>query len=143
MSGLVQIRSKVQVGDVDGPYRRARRVVGWLLIGFFVVTPFLSFRGLPLARIDIPGRRLVLVGQIFTPHDTWALALLLLSAALGLFLLTAVLGRVWCGWACPQTVWLEWIYRPSWSTGTWTAASRSTPWSRTRCRSRTLTARST
>jgi len=120
VAGLVQIRSTIAPADAEGRYRSVRRAVGWVLIAFFALVPFLSFRGLPLARFDVPRRRLVLLGEIFTPHDTWALALLILTAALSLFLLTALLGRVWCGWACPQTVWLEWIYRPidRWFEGT-------------------------
>ena len=109
---LVANRSWIYPADNAGRFRTARRWVGWFLLLFFVSVPWIRISGLPAALIDIPGRRLVLVGTIFTPHDTWALALLLLTAALGLFLFTSVMGRVWCGWACPQTVWLEWVYRP-------------------------------
>jgi cytochrome c oxidase accessory protein FixG len=109
---LVASDARIYPADVDGPRRRNRRVVGWALIVFFIVTPFIRIGGMPMARIDIPGRRLFLAGQLFTPHDTWALALLILGGALALFLFTSLLGRVWCGWACPQTVWLEWVYRP-------------------------------
>ena len=109
---LVAGREKIQPADVDGRFRRARRAVGVLLILFFVGAPWVRILGLPAVLIDIPGRRLILAGLIFTPHDTWALALLLLAAAMSLFLFTAALGRIWCGWACPQTVWLDWVYRP-------------------------------
>ncbi len=109
---LVATREWVQPAQVSGRFHRIRRAVGVALIVFFVGTPWLRVAGLPAAQIDIPGRRLILAGTVFTPHDTWALALLLLVATLGLFLFTSLLGRVWCGWACPQTVWLEWLYRP-------------------------------
>ncbi len=109
---LVAQRSWVYPADNSGRFRTARQYFGWFLVLFFVSVPWIRIAGLPAALIDIPGRRLVLVGTIFTPHDTWALALLLLTAALGLFLFTSVMGRVWCGWACPQTVWLEFVYRP-------------------------------
>ena len=109
---LVERRTRIYAQTVDGPRRRKRRVVGWLLISFLILVPWIPIGGMPAVRIDIPGRRLLLLGQIFTPHDTWALALLGLAVALSLFLFTALLGRVWCGWACPQTVWLEWVFRP-------------------------------
>ena len=110
--GLVAGRHWIQPADLQGRYRRIRRAVGVALIAFFVFTPWIRVAGLPAVQIDIPGRRFIFVGTVFTPHDTWALALLVLVAALGLFLFTSLLGRVWCGWACPQTVWLEWIFRP-------------------------------
>ena len=109
---LVATRDWIQPADNSGRFLRIRRVVGVALIAFFALTPWIPIAGLPAARIDIPGRRLILVGTVFTPHDAWALALLLLVATLGLFLFTSMLGRVWCGWACPQTVWLDWVYRP-------------------------------
>jgi len=109
---LVAGRPAIQPADVEGRFRTARRAVGVLLLAVFVGAPWIRILGLPAVLIDIPGRRLILAGTIFSPHDTWALALLLLMAALGLFLFTSVLGRIWCGWACPQTVFLDWVYRP-------------------------------
>jgi cytochrome c oxidase accessory protein FixG len=109
---LVAQREWIQPADLQGRFKRIRRVLGWGLIVFFVATPWISVAGLPAVQMDIPGRRFILLGAVFTPHDTWALALLLLLGALGLFLFTSLLGRVWCGWACPQTVWLDQIFRP-------------------------------
>jgi len=109
---LVTRREWVYPSDVRGRYRRARRAFGWLLVAFFVGMPWVTVGGLPAVRFDIPGRRVLLLGTVFTPHDNWALALIGIAASLALFLFTSVLGRVWCGWACPQTVWLEWVYRP-------------------------------
>jgi cytochrome c oxidase accessory protein FixG len=109
---LVAARKWVYPAESSGRFRQARRGVGIALIAFFVLTPWITVGGLPAARLDLPGRRLLLLGAVFTPHDTWALALLLLLSALSIFFFTSVLGRVWCGWACPQTVWLEWVYRP-------------------------------
>jgi cytochrome c oxidase accessory protein FixG len=65
-----------------------------------------------MARIDIPARRLTLLGASFTPADTIFLFLMLIIGVFGLFLLTAAFGRVWCGWGCPQTVFLEEWIRP-------------------------------
>ncbi len=79
---------------------------------FLLVVPWLSWKGHPLARIDLPGRRFTLVGTTFTAEDTIFIVLMLLLGAFGLFLITSVLGRIWCGWACPQTVFLEEWVRP-------------------------------
>jgi len=68
--------------------------------------------GNPAVLIDLPGRRLFLFGSIFTAADTIFLLLLLLFLAFSLFFFTSLFGRVWCGYACPQTVFLDAIIRP-------------------------------
>jgi cytochrome c oxidase accessory protein FixG len=68
--------------------------------------------GLQALLIDIPARRLTLLGATFGATDTATLMLFLLTVFVGIFLLTALLGRAWCGWGCPQTVWLELLFRP-------------------------------
>lgn len=95
-----------------GAWWHRRVVVAWLLIAIYAVTPFLTWGGLPLTQFDIPGRRLIFFGTVLRPTDTVPLALLTLAVFVSIFLLTAVLGRVWCGWACPQTVYLEFVFRP-------------------------------
>ncbi|MCU0620943.1 MAG: cytochrome c oxidase accessory protein CcoG, partial [Gemmatimonadales bacterium] len=66
----------------------------------------------PAVQIDLPGRRLYLFGSIFTASDTIFLLLLLLFLAFSLFFFTSLFGRVWCGYACPQTVFLDAFVRP-------------------------------
>lgn len=95
-----------------GKWWRRRRAVAWGLICIYAITPFLTWGGLPLAQFDIPGRRLVFFGMVLRPTDMILLALLTIMGFLVLFFATAVLGRVWCGWICPQTVYLEFLYRP-------------------------------
>ncbi len=95
-----------------GRYLRARRVVGYLLITFFVTMPFVRIGGHPGIRIDLPARKLFVLGATFHATDTFALMAFLISAFTTVFLATALVGRAWCGWACPQTVYLELVYRP-------------------------------
>ncbi|MEM1063058.1 MAG: 4Fe-4S dicluster domain-containing protein, partial [Planctomycetota bacterium] len=95
-----------------GGYWRRRRVVGYGLIALFVALPFVSINGKPAVLLDIVARRFVLFGATFLPTDTLLLALLMLCVFLGVFLATALFGRVWCGWGCPQTVYMEFVYRP-------------------------------
>jgi polyferredoxin len=95
-----------------GRFWHRRRIVGWALIVVFAVIPWLRLNDKPLILLDVMTRRFVFFGTTFRPTDTLLLALLMLSVFVGIFLLTALFGRVWCGWACPQTVYMEFLYRP-------------------------------
>jgi cytochrome c oxidase accessory protein FixG len=87
-------------------------LTAWGLIATFTLIPILKLGGKPLMLFDIPKREFTFFGATFLPTDTFLLMLLLFSIFIGIFLITAVLGRVWCGWACPQTVYMEYLYRP-------------------------------
>lgn len=89
-----------------------RRVVAYALMVVFFLIPYLRLNGKPLVLLDVPHRQFTLLGYTFLPTDTLLFMLLVLSIAIAIFLLTALLGRVWCGWACPQTVYMEFLFRP-------------------------------
>jgi cytochrome c oxidase accessory protein FixG len=95
-----------------GKHYRRRLFTAWGLIAIFTLIPILKLGGKPLMLFDIPRREFIFFGATFLPTDTFLLMLLLFSIFIGIFLITAVLGRVWCGWACPQTVYMEYLYRP-------------------------------
>ena len=95
-----------------GRFLFRRRIVAYLLIIFFTVLPHLRIAGKPPILIDILHREFTFFGTTLYPTDTLLLALLVLITFLSIFFLTAMFGRVWCGWACPQTVYLEFVYRP-------------------------------
>lgn len=95
-----------------GAYWKVRRVVAWALMAVFMAIPHLRVGGKPVILLDLPRREFTLFGTTFLPTDTLLLMLLLLSVVIGIFLLTALFGRVWCGWACPQTVYMEFLFRP-------------------------------
>jgi cytochrome c oxidase accessory protein FixG len=95
-----------------GRFFRRRRAVAWVLIALFSATPYLSMNGRPLILLDVVHREFTLFGATFLPTDSVLLMLLLVGLFLGIFLITATCGRVWCGWACPQTVYMEFLYRP-------------------------------
>ncbi len=112
MLGFAGTREWVYPQSVSGRFMTLRR---WTFLGLHAilfVTPWIYVAGNPLLRIDIPARRVFFFGLIFTASDTVFLLLLLLFLAFSLFFFTAVLGRVWCGYACPQTVFLETWIRP-------------------------------
>jgi cytochrome c oxidase accessory protein FixG len=81
------------------------------MLVFFLV-PYLRMHGRPLVLLDIPRREFTILGTTFLPTETLYFQLLFLSALIALFLVTAILGRVWCGWGCPQTVYMEFLFRP-------------------------------
>ncbi len=95
-----------------GRFWHARRVTAYALIALFGVLPWISIGGKPAILIDVAARRFTLFGTTFFPTDTLIMAVLVLIIFVGIFLITALAGRVWCGWACPQTVYMEFLYRP-------------------------------
>ena len=95
-----------------GRHWRRRLVLGWALIAFFVALPVVQVGGHAAVLLDVVGREFHLFGLTLFPTDTFLLLLFGLGALASVLLLTALFGRVWCGWACPQTVYLEFVYRP-------------------------------
>lgn len=89
-----------------------RRIVAYVLIAIFVAIPHLRFGGKPLVLLDVPARTFVIFGHTFLPTDTLLLALGMISVFLTIVLATAIGGRLWCGWGCPQTVYMEFLFRP-------------------------------
>ncbi len=95
-----------------GRFLTWRRVAAWALIAIFTLLPYLKIGAHPAILLDLTTRRFHILGTTFLPTDTILLALLLVGTFVTIFLLTALLGRVWCGWACPQTVYMEFVFRP-------------------------------
>ncbi|MEM1329772.1 MAG: cytochrome c oxidase accessory protein CcoG [Planctomycetota bacterium] len=95
-----------------GRFWKHRRVVAYGLIGLFTVLPHLRMNGKPVLLFDIAHREFTVFGTTFLPTDTLLLAMLFVTIFASIFFITAVLGRAWCGWACPQTVYMEFLYRP-------------------------------
>ena len=89
-----------------------RRIVAYCLIAVFTLIPFLKLGGRPLVLLDIARRQFTILGFTFLPTDTMLLAIFMIGLLLSIFLFTALFGRVWCGWACPQTVYMEFLFRP-------------------------------
>ena len=109
-----------------GRFLRRRRLVAYALIALFVALPFVSIGGRPALLFDLVAREFVVAGAVFRPSDAIVLLLLGLTIVLAVFAVTALFGRVWCGWGCPQTVYLEMVFRPieRWLEGTPAQAAR-------------------
>lgn len=105
-------RPKIRVADVSGRFTKARSLFFIILIGVYALVPWIKIGGHPLIFIDILHRRFYLFGQTFNAQDFYMVFFLVSGGAFTLFYLTAMAGRVWCGWACPQTVFLEGVFRP-------------------------------
>ncbi len=112
MGSVARAREYVYAASVRGTWQKVHRVSGVLLQIILFATPWLIIGGHPAILIDLPHRRLFLFGQIFGATDTIFLVILGLFLAFSLFFLTALFGRLWCGYLCPQTVFLEeWVRR--------------------------------
>ncbi len=104
---LYEKRKKVFSKKVSGRFNNLRVLSVWLLLGLYYGLPWLSWNGQQAVLFDLPARKFHLFGLTFFPQDFIFLTLLLIIAAMALFFFTTVAGRLWCGYACPQTVWTE------------------------------------
>ena len=107
-------RKKIFPRQVTGIFASLRFTGVMVLLGIYYLGPLLQWNGRQAILFDLPARKFYIFEWIFWPQDFIYLAALLIIAAIALFLVTALAGRVWCGYACPQTVWTEaflWIER--------------------------------
>ena len=104
---LYRKEPKVYPRDVKGRFASLRRVAMFVLLGIYYIFPWINWAGHQSVLFDLPARKFYIFGLTFWPQDFIFLALLLIIAGLSLFFVTAVAGRLWCGYACPQTVWTE------------------------------------
>ncbi len=95
----------------SGPFYRARTVVSIFLLAFLFGAPFIKVNGHPLILLNILERKFIIFGLTFWPQDLHLFALALLTLFVFIILFTVVFGRVFCGWACPQTIFMEMVYR--------------------------------
>jgi len=95
-----------------GKFTNYRRIVAYFLLAFFYLAPHIKLNGDPLIFLNFLDRRFVLLGQTFYPQDFHLLVLSFITLLVFIILFTVVYGRIFCGWACPQTVFMEFLYRP-------------------------------
>jgi cytochrome c oxidase accessory protein FixG len=113
-SGFYAKHKKVYPREVHGVFATGRVLGVLVLLGGYYLVPWLWWDGHQAVLFDLPARKFYIFGLIFWPQDFIYLAALLIIAAFALFFFTALAGRLWCGYACPQTVWTEaflWIER--------------------------------
>ena len=94
-----------------GRFHNRRIIVTIILLTIFFTGPFISINGNPLLLLNFIGRKFIILGYAFWPQDFFLLALVLVLFFVFVILFTVVFGRVWCGWACPQTLFMEMVFR--------------------------------
>jgi len=94
-----------------GIHHRWRIAVTVLLLSLFFSGPFIKLNGHPFLLINILERRFILFGQVFWPQDFFLLAITAITFFVFIILFTVAFGRIWCGWACPQTLFMEMVFR--------------------------------
>lgn len=94
-----------------GTYTNYRYLVSILLLGIFFITPFIKIEGNPLLLLNLVSREFYIAGQPFYPQDFYILALGSITSLVFIILFTVVFGRIFCGWICPQTIFLEMVFR--------------------------------
>ncbi len=114
MVSLYQSEAKIQMRSVSGWFAGWRWALVWFTQLLFYGLPWLQWNGRQAVLLDLVARRFYIFGLVLYPQDVIYLAALLIISAFALFLFTAVAGRLWCGFACPQTVYTEifmWVER--------------------------------
>ncbi len=104
---MYERHEKIYPREVSGRFARLRTLTVWLLLGLYYGLPWIPFHGRPAILFDLGARKFYLFGLVLWPQDFIFLTWLLVLAGLSLFFFTAVGGRLWCGYACPQTVWTQ------------------------------------
>ncbi|WP_128893174.1 cytochrome c oxidase accessory protein CcoG [Erythrobacter sp. HKB08] len=109
---LYEARKQVHNKRIDGPFRRFKWFVMIVTLAIYYMTPWLRWDRGPYAPdqavlVDLANRRFYMFGIEIWPHEFYFVAGLLIMAGIGLFLVTSAVGRAWCGYACPQTVWTD------------------------------------
>ncbi len=102
---LYEGSNKIYTRKVKGFYQRLRRYTGIPLLLGFMLLPWINIEGRQAVLFDLPERKFHILWTTFWPQDFMLLAWLLIIAAFALFTVTVLVGRVWCGFTCPQTVW--------------------------------------
>lgn len=105
--GLYAKSRKLHVRSTKGRFATWRWVLVWITQIFFYCMPWVTWEGRQAVLFDLVDRKFYIFGWIFWPQDVFYLALILIISAYSLFFFTAIAGRLWCGYACPQTVYTE------------------------------------
>ncbi len=95
----------------SGRYYNTRTVVSFILLIFLFGAPLIKINGQPMILLNVIERKFILFGLAFWPQDFHLFALAVLTFVVFIILFTVVFGRVWCGWACPQTIFMEMVFR--------------------------------
>jgi len=131
--GLYAARQKIYPREISGRFQRWRVIAVWVLLGIYYVLPWIRWEGRQAVLFDLPARKFHIFALTLWPQDFYFLTWLLVIAALALFFFTALAGRLFCGYACPQTVWTEtflWMERLAEGSRSQQMKLAKAPWTR-------------
>jgi polyferredoxin len=94
-----------------GKYTRYRTYLSWFLIAFLFIAPFVKINGNQFLLFNVLERKFNIFGQPFWPQDFYLLVLSMLVGVVFVILFTVIFGRIFCGWMCPQTIFMEMVFR--------------------------------
>lgn len=137
---LFESAKKIYPREMGGRFANLSKLATISLLGLFYGVPWLLWDERQAFLFDLPARKFYLLGMTLWPQDFPYLALLLMIAALSLFFFTAIAGRLWCGFACPQTVWTEafiWMEQLTEGTRSQRMKLDKAPWSWNKLRRKT------
>jgi cytochrome c oxidase accessory protein FixG len=135
-------RKWVFAKKISGKWFNKRQWFAYSLLVLLLAGPFIKIGGEPLLMLNIIKRKFVIFGQIFWPEDSYLFAIGMLAFVVLIIVFTVVFGRLFCGWACPQTIFLEMIFRriEFWIDGDWNQQKKldKMPWKGIKLRKRLL-----
>ncbi|MFK8045972.1 MAG: cytochrome c oxidase accessory protein CcoG [Crocinitomicaceae bacterium] len=125
---------------ISGKWFNKRLVVAYSLLAVLFIAPFIRIGGEPLLMFNIIKRKFVIFGKVFWPEDSYLFAIAMIAFVVLIIVFTVVFGRLFCGWACPQTIFLETIFRriEFWIDGDWNQQKKldKMPWTGLKLRKR-------
>jgi cytochrome c oxidase accessory protein FixG len=131
-ASMYESAKKIYPREIGGRFANLSKLATIILLGLFYAVPWFNWDERQAVLFDLPARKFYLLGLTLWPQDFPYLAMLLMILALSLFFFTALAGRLWCGFACPQTVWTEiFIWMEQWTEGTRSQRMKldKAPWS--------------
>jgi cytochrome c oxidase accessory protein FixG len=105
-------RKWIYAKQPKGKWYTRRTIVGWFFLSFLILAPFIQVNDHPFMRLDIVNRQFYLFGSLIVSQDTYLLAIIMAVTVVSIVLFTVAFGRLFCGWACPQTLFMELVFRP-------------------------------
>lgn len=96
----------------NGKWTNYRKIIAYFYLSIFFVMPFIKVNGQPFMLINVPDGKFILFSKIFWPQDFFIFAIAMITFIVFIVLFTVVFGRLFCGWVCPQTVFMEFVFRP-------------------------------
>ncbi len=136
-ASMYESAKKIYPREIGGRFDRLSKLATVTLLGLFYIVPWINWDERQAVLFDLPARKFYILGLTLWPQDFPFLALLLIILALSLFFFTALAGRLWCGFACPQTVWTEafiWMEQLTEGTRSQRMKLDKAPWSLTKFR---------